>query len=208
MEITPSDLNQTLLERLVTHVVLPRDISNKILKEHDRVNLMLIERMTKTIEDSSDWIPDRVVSTFRRFKRVNINRSPEFVSQQINELEPGGIFAMLVRNQRCVFMIHRSKRDDEPSNSSDLSDSDSAITSVDLKSQGQCSDETEMVTIASFTSAVDPKEIYSHSMSDLQVNLLISVKRQRTGDTNAFIFFAVDLPISGTESSLFGFDPI
>lgn len=161
MNNRPPDKSLTLLEHLVAHVVLPRGISNKILRDNHQQDLTLIARMTETIESSVDFIPHRILTTFRRFQKVHVNRSPIEMSNQIKHLEPGDTFGMLVRNQKRVLMIHR------PKCKVVLNDSDSSKTSVD---QSQSSDESEMVTIASFPSAIDPKDIYSHS-SDLQVSV-------------------------------------
>lgn len=178
------DENLTLVERLVTHVVLPRDISKKILNDAEKQDHMLIDRMTKTIEESTFCIPDRIVTTFRRFKQVHSDCSAQNVSEQINGLEPGDTFAMLIRNVKCVFMIHRPCVDAKYENI-DSSDSESSHTSDSAESRSQCADKSEMVTIASFPSAIDPKDIYSHS-SDLQVIFIYYFFH--SVETNAIIF--------------------
>lgn len=154
------DGKHELLERLVTHIVLPRVMTKTILNDPEKQHLLLIERMVDAIV-SSKLSPDTTVATFQRFKRVHNDSSAKNVSKEINNLQPGDTFAMLVRSQRCVFMIHRFE---------DVNDTnDKTDDNCETSDTADSTNNSVSVTIATFPSNIDPKDIYSHS-SDFQVN--------------------------------------
>lgn len=132
-----------MYESLLNHVILPRSLPIELPQNALNEEKVLISRMTEAVISCAGWIPDRIVCNFQRFKRTHGDLTGKTVSRQIDALEPGDTFAVLVKRQQCVFIVHMP-----------LSERDA--------------DGIKMVQIGTFPSAATPKEIYKCS-GDLQV---------------------------------------
>lgn len=131
-----------MYEDLLHHVVLPRVLPNVLekskIEEHE---LMLVDKLTASIEQSAKYLPASTVKNFQNFNQLHKDRDPKLVSQQINELRPGKTFAMLLKKQHTVFMIHMPD------------------------------DERGIVNIGTFPSRCDAKQVYGAGLNDLQVRI-------------------------------------
>lgn len=130
-------------ESVLNHVILPRTLPKELPENAANEENVLISRMTEAVVSCAGWIPERIVRNFQRFKRTHSDLTAKTVSRQIDALEPGDTFAVLVKQQKCVFLVHMP-----------LSEEDAYGT--------------KMVQIGTFPSAASSKEIYKCS-GDLQV---------------------------------------
>lgn len=146
-------------ESLLNHVILPRALPNELSENAIHEEKILISRMTDAIVSCAGWIPGRVVQNFQRFRRTHSDLTAKTVSRQIDTLEPGDTFAVLVKRQQCVFMVHMPLSERRHTNG------------------------TRLVQIGTFPSAAFPKDIYKCS-SDLQVsesNVVIGIVIGQSG---------------------------
>lgn len=94
---------------LLHHVVLPRYLPQERSPNLYDVELDLMSKMAKNVEDLSDFIPSKTVELFQRLQRVHTMCTKETISREINALQPGDTFAMFVRLQHTGFMVHVPK---------------------------------------------------------------------------------------------------
>lgn len=131
-------------ESLLNHVILPRSLPKELPENALNDEMVLIAKMTEAVISCTGWIPERIVRNFQRFKRTHSNLIGKTVSQEIDALEPGDTFAVLVKGQQCVFIVHMP------------------LCERDVYG-------TKMVQIGTFPSTPPLKEIYKCS-GDLQVS--------------------------------------
>lgn len=86
--------------KILHHVVLSR-----ILPPLEN-ELELVQQMIESVENVATWIPDKTVELFQRMKRLNLEPTEDAVSNEIDGLKPGDTFAMIIRRQYAVIMIH------------------------------------------------------------------------------------------------------
>lgn len=125
---------------LLQHVILSRCLPQE---ESDFIEngKTLMNRMIENVEALSDWIPSKTVDMFKRLKRISVECSKSAVAEEIAGLQPGDTFAMFIRRQHCVIMVHM------------LSKSNPLMPCT---------------IVAIFPSTLHPREIYSHD-GDIEV---------------------------------------
>lgn len=131
----PVDDLREIHDHLLNHIILPRFLPDKLPEMDDNHESYLMNKFLETIKDCAEWIPDRTTEAMKAFKKTHDNRTGESISEQIKKLEPGHTFSMLIKNQKCVFMIH--------------------VPYDDINEN-----ETNVVQIATFPSCVIPNEMY------------------------------------------------
>lgn len=131
-------------ESLLNHIILPRSLPKELPENAINEEKFLISRMHEAVVSCAGWIPERIVRNFQRFKRAHSDLTGKTVSRQIDALEPGDTFAVLVKRQQCVFMVHMPLCEEDAHG-------------------------IKMVQIGTFPSVASSKEIYKCS-GDLQVN--------------------------------------
>lgn len=137
---------QATYEVLLHHVILPRVLSTVLEKNNiEEQELMLVADLTASIEQCAKYLPPSIIMFFRKFKQLHNNRDAKLVSQQINELQPGETFAMLLKKQHTVFMIHMPK------------------------------EKSGIANIATFPSRCDAKQVYDYLSSDLNMDLQVRI---------------------------------
>lgn len=124
--------------KILHHVVLSR-----ILPPLEN-ELELVQQMIESVENVATWIPDKTVELFQRMKRLNLEPTEDAVSNEIDGLKPGDTFAMIIRRQYAVIMIH-------------------LLPDANIQDE-----QAHNVIVATFQSSVHPKFIYEHD-SDLEV---------------------------------------
>lgn len=139
-------------DMLLTHVTLPRYLPQDISPHLDRTDLQLLHEMAEIVVAPSEIVPPQTVKLFESLRRVHekIQVDANTISFEINALRPGDTFAVFVRRQRWMFMIHVPPNDDENAANSLPHD----------------------VIAATFPGNVRPSEIYKHD-SDIAVIFLI-----------------------------------
>lgn len=166
------DGRHQVYEHLLQNVVLPRVLTKKILEDRNEQELILVKMMAGAVRNGHEWIPDKIVQNFNRFELIQHDRTPETVSDEIAALEPGDTFAILLREQKTVFMIHMPANDKRSGKNSDpLVSSSDGSNSEDSSSESSISDandneshpnaKSKTVTIATFASGIEPKNIYT-----------------------------------------------
>lgn len=187
----PPDGRHEIYENLLRNVVLSRVLTKNILDDKDEQELILVRMWANAIRNCHKWIPRKTIQIFDRFELTQDDRTAETVSEQINALQPGETFAILLREQRTVFMIRMpanntcNEKNDKSSQknsnktvakrkpvaSSDSSNSDDS--SSDSSDSKENDNESKTVTIATFASGIEPKEIYTdyvvHGCLNVQV---------------------------------------
>lgn len=128
-------LHHVLLPR-----VLPKERGDLYQVEHDLMTLMV-----RTMENLSESLPSKTMKLFQTLEKVHTERTPIIVSNEINALGPGDTFAMFVRFQHSMIMIH------VPSNKN--------------------SDNIDNAVVATFPGSLHPNEVYNHN-SDMEVHFL------------------------------------
>lgn len=151
MSTEPDDADVTAQQRqemLLTHVILPRFLPQHISTHLDKTDLQLLHEMVQTVLDSSSLVPIQTVKLFQILRKIHnrIEVNTNTISTEINALRPGDSFAMFVRRQRWMFMIHVPPCDDGNAANS----------------------QPQEVIVASFPGNVRPSEIYKHD-SDIAV---------------------------------------
>lgn len=126
-------LHQVLLPR-----VLPQEKGDLFKVEHD-----LMDLMAKSVEKLAKLLPSKTVKLFRSLQKVHTERTPIIVSNEINALGPGDTFAMFVRFQHSMIMIHIPS--DEISNN------------------------IQNAIVATIPGSLHPNEVYNHE-SDMEVH--------------------------------------
>lgn len=130
-------------EELLYHIILPRTLPDAKSENHEKRDLNFLSLMSETIQNLSEKIPSPTVRMFASLNRIYDNRTKETISQEINELKPGEIFAMFVRRQNCGLMIYMPPIDENGCQSTN-------------------------VIVSTFPGNLHPVEIYKYP-SDLQV---------------------------------------
>lgn len=121
---------------LLNHVLLPRVLpQEKVRFNHEQE---IIYQLIDTVEDASDYLPNKTVEMMDRLKRITRECTKTVASEIINELEPGDSFSMYVRRQNCTVMFH--------------------IPSADVDSLV----EPEHIIVGTYMGTLHPKEIYNH----------------------------------------------
>lgn len=142
------EMTQLHYENLLTHIVLPRVLPFGRIKGHEKIELSLLTRMNDAVQEMAEILPEESIRIFANFHDVHKLRVPENISNKINELKPGGTFAMFVRRQNTAFMIHMPN--DGNNNLNEFKD----------------------VIVSTFPGNLHPKEINDQT-SDVQVNGMI-----------------------------------
>lgn len=182
----PPDGGHQIYEHLLQNVVLPRVLTKKVLEDQDQQELLMVKMMTDAVRNSYEWIPDKTVEIFKRFELIQHDRTEETISEQINNLLPGETFAILLREQQTVFMIHMPANDTNQKKILDIINSSESGSNSDENSSdsdGEANDKasnsnkkTKTVTIATFASGIQPKNIYNDYLKygclNARVNLL------------------------------------
>ncbi|XP_031632913.1 uncharacterized protein LOC116346822 [Contarinia nasturtii] len=142
--MSKNNVSQEIQDILLDHVLfsrfLPQEKPRYIYEE------MLMVKMIENVESLSKYLmPTKTVEMLQRLKRVHFECTPNVISEEINDLEPGDTFAMYVRRQNCAIMIH------VPANE---------LISIE---------ETRNVIVATFPGNLYRREIYEHD-SDIEFN--------------------------------------
>lgn len=98
----PNELHDHFLK----HIILPRVLPDELPEMEDTHESYFMQKLLDTIEDCAEWIPERTLKAMKQFKSIHEDRSSSNISNQIKALEPGDTFSMLIKNQKCVFLIH------------------------------------------------------------------------------------------------------
>lgn len=142
------DLN--LENDLLDHVLLPRLLpQTKGNNLHD-LELDLLLRMVELVEVQDEWIPAPTVKMFQNLYLVQAECQPEMIFEQINDLKPGGTFALFVKGQNCVFVVHMPLTDDN-----------------------EQPDDLTTVIVATFPGSMDPKDI-NKNFGDFEVSFFLN----------------------------------
>lgn len=143
---TPQQKHDMLLQ----HVILPRFLPQKKSSHLHSTELQLMIEMVLNVVNLSGKIPKQTVELFKSFWKIHkeLIPNPSTVSAQINALQPGHTFAMFVRRQNCMFVVH-------------------APPTADVKSANTAPQE---VIVATFPGNLHPDEVYNVD-SDIEVNL-------------------------------------
>ncbi|XP_055297736.1 uncharacterized protein LOC129566134 [Sitodiplosis mosellana] len=142
-ENTESDASNSE-DKLLHHVILSRWLPQEN-PYHLEDGETLMKRMIENVENLAEWIPSKTVELFERLKRINLECTESVISEEIASLKPGDTFAMFVRRQNCVIMIH---------------------VLTDAKLNGELSPNT---IVATFPGRLHSREIYEHD-SDIEYN--------------------------------------
>lgn len=142
-----SDLNSLdKWDSILTHVILSRFLPQEKERFTD-TGTALMNLMIENVENLDEWLPTKTVELFDRMKRVNGECTKKVVSEEIEDLESGDTFAMYVRRQNCVIMIH-------------------ALADADLTDE-----HTPNVIVATFPGSLHPNDVYKFE-SDIEVMVL------------------------------------
>lgn len=132
-------------DMLLQHVILPRLLPQQKSRHLHQIELQLMQNMTENILKLREKIPSETVELFANFWKIHDEAIPKqsAVMARIKALRSGKSFAMFVRRQNCMFVIHapRTKNAEVP----------------------------EEVIIATFPGNLHPDEVY-HYDSDIEVN--------------------------------------
>lgn len=146
------DLN--LENDLLDHVLLPRLLPQTKRNNLHDLELDLLSRMAELVEVQDEWIPAPTVKMFENLYHVQAECQPETIFEQINDLKPGGTFALFVKGQNCVFVVYMPLTDDN-----DQPEPDDLTT----------------VIVATFPGSMDPKDIYKN-FGDFEVSFFYSIQ--------------------------------
>lgn len=171
---------------LLTHIILPRYLPQEISHDLDYTDAKLLHEMVDNVVSLSGIIPTKTVKLFQSMRKIHDNMTPTRISNEINGLRSGDSFAIFVRRQRWMFIIHAPEQPPHDKNATDS--------------------EPQEVIVASFPGNVRPSEIYKHE-SDIEVifivkNLIEPNKIQLT-KVEFFPDFAAKLPIQCDKSEIF-----
>lgn len=135
-------------DMLLTHVILPRYLPQELSRYIDQTDLQLLHGFAENVVNLSGTVPAQTVKLFKSFRKIHdrIELSADTIASEIRSLRPGDSFAVFVRRQRWMFMIHAPVNDANAANS-----------------------QPQEVIVASFPGNVRPSEIYKHD-SDIEVN--------------------------------------
>lgn len=139
VKLDPQETQDILLK----HVILSRHLPQEKTRITD-VGVELMNRMIENVENWAECLPMKTVELFRRIKRVSLECTKEIISEEIDDLQAGDTFAMYVRRQNCVILIH-------------------ALPDADL-----IDEHTPNIIVATFPGSLHPSEVYAHE-SDVEV---------------------------------------
>lgn len=138
-ENVPIEMQNILLHHAVLSRTMPQEEA-----QFPEDGLMLMEKMIETIKNLAESIPTKTVELFERLGRVNHDLTEDVVSDEIADLKPGDSFAMFIRQQYSVFMVH-------------------VLRDADLDDE-----QAHHVVVATFPTSLHPRHVYEHD-SDLEV---------------------------------------
>ena len=143
-----SDKNPTPQQKqdmLLRHVILPRLLPQEKSSYFHQTELQLIHEMIQNVVNLYPKIPFQTAKLFLSFFQIHKELVPNesTISKEINELKPGHSFAMFVRRQNCMFVIHAPPN--QPTNTA-----------------------PQEVFVATFPGNLHPDEVYQHD-SDIEV---------------------------------------
>lgn len=132
---------------LLNQVIFPRVLPQQ--KPHYAHELDLLMLMVENVIRLKKWMPSKTVELLETLKTVHIDGKPRSssVSEFINSLCPGKSFAMFVRAQNCVLIVHMPTH------------------------QTSKIKEMQNVIVATFPGNLNPREIYKYD-SDVEVIFL------------------------------------
>lgn len=135
-------------DMLLQHVILPRLLPQEKSRHLHQTELQLLQNMAENIVDLREKIPFETVELFANFWDIHNESIPNEskVNAKVNALRPGKSFAMFVRRQNCMFVIHA------PPNGNASS-----------------TEPPKEVIVATFPGNLHPDEVYQHD-SDIEVN--------------------------------------
>lgn len=134
-------------DTLLYHVVLPRVLPQKPSEKLREVELEMVQQMINAANECNDrhdiFIPAKTIALLRNVKTFHVKCKSADLLPKIQQLRPGDSFAVFIRSQQCLFMIHVPH--DEPNI-------------------------VQNVIVAAFpgVGSMDPNEIYLHN-SDIEV---------------------------------------
>lgn len=135
-------------DMLLQHVILPRYLPQKKSIHFHPTELQLMNEMVQNVVNFSGKIPSQTVKLFANLWETH-NESipnPTTVTTQINALQSGHSFAMFVRRQNCMFVVHAPANHENAANTA-----------------------PQKVIVATFPGNLHPDEVYNHD-SDIEVN--------------------------------------
>lgn len=98
---------QKEFEMLLKHVVWPRHLPQSKSSNFRNEQIELLSHMAENVDSLSSHLPKKVVILFKRLTEVHKTPTPKVISNQINALRSGEIFAFFVRRQNCAFIVYR-----------------------------------------------------------------------------------------------------
>lgn len=144
----PEPSAQQRQDMLLPHIILPRCPPQNLSPYLHTTELQLVHKLIETVTELSVNIPEHTVKLFKSLRKIHDGPSPDTdtISSEINALRPGDSFAIFVRRQRWMFMIHVPRNGNE----------------------NAANRTPHEVIIATFPGNVRPSEIYKHE-SDIEV---------------------------------------
>lgn len=109
--------------------------------------------MVKNITDLREFIPINTLEMMQSLDEIHSKPSANTIRKKMIHLKPGKTFAMFVRSQNCVLLIHMLPN--EPADSETVSNASS---------------DSESIIIATFPGKLHPEEVYGNP-NDLEVRL-------------------------------------
>lgn len=133
---------------LLNHVLFPRVLPQEKAKFiHEQ---QIVYQLIETMENASEWLPEKSVEMMDRLKRVSRECTKTVTSEIINELEPGDSFSMFIRRQNCTIMFYIPK------------------------SAESTTEEPLHIIVGTFIGTLHPKEMFKHD-SDIEVSFYCSL---------------------------------
>lgn len=135
-------------DMLLRHIILPRFLPQAKSSYFHQTEIQLMQQMAQNVFNLSEKIPMQTVKLFESFLEIHKESIPNqnTISTEINVLRPGHSFAMFVRRQNCMFVIHAP-----PNHSENVANT-----------------APQDVIIATFPGNLHPEEVYKHD-SDIEV---------------------------------------
>lgn len=106
-------------EYLLHHVVLPRTLPDEYPVNQEELELRLLKQFVENLENCSKWIPSATVRLFQSLRQTHETRTPDNITEEINQLQRGDAFAMFVRQQNTGLLIYMPQ---EQSNDNGIED--------------------------------------------------------------------------------------
>lgn len=146
-KLTPQQKQDMLLH----HVILPRFLPQGKSSHFHQTEIQLMHEMVQSVCNLREEIPMETVKLSLNFWKIHHESMPNqsTISTEIKALQPGNSFAMFVRRQNCMFVIHA------PSSQGEKAEQANAVP--------------QEVIVATFPGNLHPDEVYKHD-SDIEVN--------------------------------------